>query len=152
MSAEKKLEELGIALPVPPQPAGAYTRAVRHGDLIFVAGQLPMEEGKVKYLGKVGRELDPEAGYQAARLCALNALSVLRAELGSLDRVTRIVRVAGFVASAEGFTAQPKVVNGASELLHQVLGERGVHARLAVGVAELPLGAAVELEVTAAVE
>lgn len=152
MSAEKKLEELGIVLPAPPQPAGAYTRAVRHGELVFVAGQLPMEEGKVKYLGKVGRELDLDAGYQAARLCALNALSVLRAELGSLDRVVRILRVAGFVASAEGFTAQPKVVNGASELLHQVLGERGVHARLAVGVIELPLGAAVELEVTAAVE
>jgi enamine deaminase RidA (YjgF/YER057c/UK114 family) len=152
MSADKKLQEMGITLPTPPQPAGAYTRAVRHGDLVFVAGQLPMTDGKVQYIGKVGRELSPDDGYAAARLCALNALSILQAELGSLDNIVRIVRVAGFVASAEGFTAQPKVINGASELLHAVLGERGIHARVAVGVAELPLGAGVEVEVTAAVE
>jgi enamine deaminase RidA (YjgF/YER057c/UK114 family) len=150
MSAEEKLAALGLLLPDPPQPAGAYTRAVRWGELIFVAGQLPLEQGKIRYAGRVGAELSLEEGYAAARLCALNGLSVLKAEAGGLEGVARILRLGGFVASAEGFTDQAKVVNGASELFSGVLGQRGVHARLAVGVSQLPLGAAVELEIIAA--
>lgn len=150
MKAEEKLAELGLALPDPPQPAGTYTRAVRWGELIFVAGQLPLEQGKIRYTGRVGSELSLEEGYAAARLCALNGLSILRAEAGDLEKVARIVRLGGFVASADGFTDQAKVVNGASELFAAVLGPRGIHARLAVGVSQLPLGAAVELEIIAA--
>lgn len=150
MTAEEKLAELGLVLPEPPQPAGAYTRAVRWGELIFVAGQLPLEQGRIRYAGRVGAELSAEEGYAAARLCALNGLSILKAEAGGLERVARILRLGGFVRSADGFTEQAKVVNGASELFGAVLGERGVHARLAVGVSQLPLGAAVELEIIAA--
>ena len=150
MNAEEKLADLGLVLPDPPQPAGAYTRAVRWGDLLFVAGQLPIEQGRIRYAGRVGGELSLEEGYAAARLCALNGLSILKAEAGSLERVARIVRLGGFVASADGFTDQAKVVNGASELFAAVMGPRGVHARLAVGVSQLPLGAAVELEIIAA--
>lgn len=149
MSPEGKLAELGLELPSPPQPAGAYTRAVRTGHLIFVAGQLPTADGAIQFSGKVGKDLSVEEGYQAARLCALNALSVLKAESGSLDDIARIVRLGGFVCSADGFSGQAQVVNGASELFGEVLGEKGIHARLAIGVAELPLGAAVELEVIA---
>jgi enamine deaminase RidA (YjgF/YER057c/UK114 family) len=150
MSAEDRLRELGLTLPELPQPAGAYVRAKRAGNLIFVAGQLPLEKGEVRYSGRLGRDLEVEEGYAAARLCMLNALSILNAEAGSLDAV-RLVRLSGFVCSAEGFTDQAKVVNGASELAAAILGQRGVHARLAVGVVELPLGAAVELEVIAEV-
>lgn len=150
MNAEEKLAELGLTLPEPPQPAGAYIRAVRWGELIFVAGQLPTEQGHIRYAGRVGGELSLEEGYAAARLCALNGLSVLKAEAGGLDRVARILRLGGFVSSADGFTDQAKVVNGASELFAAVLGPRGVHARLAIGVSQLPLGAAVELEIIAA--
>ncbi|MEW6751292.1 MAG: RidA family protein [Candidatus Latescibacterota bacterium] len=152
MSAEARLAQLEVDLPPPPQPVGAYTRAVRTGDLIFVAGQLPMAAGRLEHTGKVGSELSLEQGRAAARLCALNALSVLREETGSLDRVARIVRLVGYVASAPGFTGQTQVMNGASELLGEVFAERGVHARVAVGVCELPRGAAVELEVIAQVE
>ena len=151
MSAESKLAELGLSLPEPPAPAGAYVRAKRAGDLIFVAGQLPMVDGEVKVLGKVGSERSLEEGYEAAKLCALNALSILKAEAGTLDNIRQLVRVEGFVCSADGFTDQPKVINGASEFFAAVLGERGSHARLAIGVNELPLGAAVELSVIAEV-
>jgi enamine deaminase RidA (YjgF/YER057c/UK114 family) len=150
MTAEEKLAELGLILPDPPQPAGAYTRAVRWGDLLLVSGQLPLEQGHIRYAGRVGSELSVEEGYAAARLCALNGLSILKAEAGGLERVARILRLGGFVASADGFTDQAKVVNGASELFSTVLGPRGIHARLAVGVSQLPLGAAVELEIIAA--
>ena len=136
-------------MPDPPEPAGAYTRAIRAGGLIFVAGQLPLQNGKIAFAGKVGSDLSVDAGYAACQLCALNALSILEAECGSLDEIKQIVRMSGFVCSAAGFTDQAKVVNGASELMKEVLGDRGVHARLAVGVSELPLGAAVELEVIA---
>ncbi len=151
MSAETRLRELGISLPPPPAPAGAYTPAVRTGNLVFVAGQLPSRDGQVQFAGQLGRDLDVPAGQQAARLCALNGLSVLAAACGSLDAVRRIVRVAGFVCSAPEFTDQPRVVNGASELLVQVFGPAGVHARVAVGCASLPLGAAVEVEILAEV-
>jgi enamine deaminase RidA (YjgF/YER057c/UK114 family) len=149
MTAEARLAELGITLPPPPEPAGAYTRAVRSGQLLFVAGQLPIVAGEVRFAGRVGRDLDLEEGYQAARLCALNGLSILRAEAGSLDRIARVVRLGGYVCSAEGFTEQAGVVNGASDLFRDLLADRGIHARLAVGVSELPLGAAVELEIIA---
>ncbi len=148
MKAEEKLSALGLTLPPPPQPAGSYTRAVRSGQQIFVSGQLPLFEGTVQFCGKVGEDLEVDQGYEAAKLCALNALSILRAEAGDLDGV-RIVRVGGYVCSSEGFTGQPQVVNGASDLLAEVLGERGIHARIAVGVSALPLNAAVELEVIA---
>ena len=151
MSARERLEPLGLALPAPPQPAGAYTRAVRTGNLIFVSGQLPLADGEMAYSGKLGQDLSVEEGYQACRLCALNALSVLAAESGSLDGIRQIVRLTGFVCSSEGFTDQAAVVNGASDLMKAVVEDRGVHARLAVGVVELPLGAAVELEVIAEV-
>ncbi len=152
MSAEDKLKELGLVLPSPPTPAGAYVRAKRTGNLIFVAGQLPMVSGNLQYQGRVGGiDLTWESGYEAAKLCALNVLSILKAELGSLDAIGQLVRVEGFVCSEDGFTDQPKVINGASDLFAAVLGERGSHARLAIGVKELPLGAAVELAVIAEV-
>jgi enamine deaminase RidA (YjgF/YER057c/UK114 family) len=122
---------------------------VKSGGLIFVSGQLPIADGKLQYAGTLGEDLDVEAGYAAAQLCALNALSVLDAETGNLDHVT-IVRLGGYVASASIFFEQAKVINGASDLMAEVLGDRGIHARLAVGAPSLPLGAAVELEVIAA--
>jgi enamine deaminase RidA (YjgF/YER057c/UK114 family) len=146
-----RLQQMSLQLPSPPAPAGSYTRAVAAGGLVFVSGQLPLSEGRMAYEGAVGGDgLTVEAGYEAARLCALNALGVLAAEGCDLDRL-QIVRMTGYVASASGFTGQAQVVNGASELMAEVLGEAGVHARVAVGVAELPLGAAVELEVIATV-
>ncbi len=151
MSIQQKLDALGLILPPPPQPAGSYTRAVRSGDQLFVSGQLPMSDGAIQYAGSVGSDLDERQGYEAARLCALNALSILQAESGDLNTV-RIVRIGGYVCSERDFTGQAQVVNGASDLFAAVLGERGVHARLAVGVAALPLGAAVELEVIAQIE
>ncbi len=149
MTAADRLSELNLQLPPPPQPAGAYTRAVKSGALMFVSGQLPIADGKLEYAGTLGEDLDLEEGYAAAQLCALNALSVLNAETENLDHVT-IVRLGGYVASASNFFEQAKVINGASELMAQVLGDRGIHARLAVGAPSLPLGAAVELEVIAA--
>ena len=143
MGALEKLEELGLCLPDPPAPAGAYIRAVRAGDLVFVSGQLPMADGVITCSGAVGGDDAPTAD-------ALNALGVLAAEGHDLDGV-RIVRMTGFVCSAPGFTGQAQVVNGASELMATVLGDAGVHARVAVGVSSLPLDAAVELEVIAVV-
>lgn len=151
MTPHDRLEKMGLTLPPPSKPAGAYVPAVRTGNLIYVAGQLPFVDGKLKYTGKIGADLNVEQGYEAARICALNALSIIHAEVGSLDRVLQMVRLAGFVGSASGFTDQPQVVNGASELLAEVFEERGRHARIALGVTELPFGAAVELEVLAEV-
>mgnify|MGYP001173039184 FL=1 len=151
MGARERLDELGITLPQPPEPAGAYTRAVRSGNLLFVAGQLPLREGTMAYSGSVGEALSFEEGYEAARVCALNGLGVIQEELGSLDAVARIVRLTGYVTSGPGFVDQAQVVNGASELMAEIFGDRGVHARLAVGVIGLPLGAAVELEIIAEV-
>jgi enamine deaminase RidA (YjgF/YER057c/UK114 family) len=151
MSAEERLEELGITLPDAPKPAGVYVPAVRGGNLVFVAGQLPMERGELQFTGKLGEDIGVEKGYEAARLCALNVLSVLRSECGSLNEINRVVRACGYVRSADGFTDQSSVINGASELLNDVFGERGRHARLALGANELPLGAPVELEVIAEV-
>jgi enamine deaminase RidA (YjgF/YER057c/UK114 family) len=145
VSWSAKLSELGIELPAVPAPAGAYVPAVRAGSLVFTAGQVPFVDGKVAATGKVGREVSPEEAKHHARTCALNALAAVDALVG-IDAVTRVVKVVGFVASAEGFTGQPGVVNGASELLGEVFGEAGQHARSAVGVAELPLGVPVEVE------
>ena len=146
MSAEAKLAELGIVLPEVAKPRWAYAPCVRAGDLLFVSGQIATENGRVLHPGKLGREVDVERGREAARACAISALAVVRQELGSLDRVRRVVRSGVFVASAEGFTEQPSVANGASDFLREVFGDAGLGARAAVGVAELPLGASVEAE------
>jgi enamine deaminase RidA (YjgF/YER057c/UK114 family) len=146
---EARLRELGYTLPDVPEPAGAYVPATRTGNLIFTAGQIPFEAGELHKTGKVGDAVSPEEARQAARLCALNALAVAAAEAGGLNNIRRIVKVTGFVASAPGFNRQPEVVNGASELIGAVFGEAGLHARSAVGVAELPLNAPVEVELIA---
>ena len=146
MTPEEKLAELGLALPPAPKPVGAYVPAVRTGNLVFVSGQLPMRDGKLLATGHVGREVALEAAQACAHQAALNALAVIAAEIGGLPKVSRIVRLTGHVASAPGFTDQAKVLNAASELLAQVFGEPGHHSRAALGAAELPLGAPVELE------
>jgi enamine deaminase RidA (YjgF/YER057c/UK114 family) len=146
-SPESRLAELGIRLPPAPKPLASYVPAVRTGNLVYLAGQGPIADGKPTVTGKVGAELTEEEGASAARASALVALSALRAEIGSLDRVRRIVKVVGFVNSAPGFTRQPWVVNGASELLIEIFGEAGRHARSAVGVNELPLNIPVEVEI-----
>lgn len=148
MSIENRLKELGIELPEAPKPAGSYVPAVTCERMVFVAGQLPSIKGELKYTGKVGTEVSPEEANEAAKLCAINALGVLKAHIGDLDRIEQVVRVGGFVNSADGFTMQPKVINGASDFLVEVFGEKGKHARAAVGVNELPLNAAVEVEMT----
>ncbi len=146
MSFEARLTELGIRLPPAPKPVATYVPAVRVGDLLFLSGTGPFKDGAIVYAGKLGKDLTVEQGYEAARLTLLNALAMVRQELGTLDRVTRIVRLTGHVASTEGFTHQPAVINGASDLLVQIFGEAGRHARLALGAAELPLNMAIELE------
>jgi enamine deaminase RidA (YjgF/YER057c/UK114 family) len=140
-----RLAELGIELPAVVPPAGVYVPAVRTGNLVYTAGQVPMQSGKLPQTGKVGGEVSPEDGKALARVCALNALAAVNSLVG-IDAVTRVVKVVGFVASAPGFHGQPGVVNGASELFGEVFGDAGVHARSAVGVAELPLDAPVEVE------
>jgi enamine deaminase RidA (YjgF/YER057c/UK114 family) len=145
-----KLAELGLKLPEVVPPLAAYVPAVQSGNYVYVSGQLPLVEGKLPYVGKVGAEVTVEQGAELGRICALNALAAIESLVG-LGRVVKIVKVTGFVASAAGFTGQPAVVNGASELFGEVLGEIGRHARSAVGVAELPLGAPVEVEVIAEV-
>jgi len=152
MSVEDQLRALGLELPSPPKPVASYVPAVQSGDLLFLSGILPMKDGKPAWTGKLGRELTVEQGAAAAHLACLNALAVIKAHLGTLDRVARIVRLGGHVASAEGFVQQPAVINGASDLLVAVFGEAGRHARLALGAFELPLNAAIELEMIVAVK
>ena len=152
MRVEEKLAAMGIELKEPPKPVAAYVPAVRWGLLVFTAGQIPLVDGKLRYTGRVGAELTLEQGYDAAKLCAINCLAALKSVVGDLDNVKRVVKVTGFVASAPGFRDQPKVVNGASDLLGEAFGPAGAHARSAVGVAELPLGAPVEVEVVVAVK
>jgi len=144
-SPGERLRELGLTLPTVAAPAGAYVPARRSGSLVFTAGQIPLVDGSLAATGKVGAEITPEQGYDLARTCALNALAAVD-DLVGLDAVAGVVKVVGFVASAPGFTGQPGVINGASELLGAVFGDAGRHARSAVGVAELPLGAPVEVE------
>jgi enamine deaminase RidA (YjgF/YER057c/UK114 family) len=141
----ERLRELGLTLPPVSAPAGAYIPAKRSGDLVFTAGQVPMVDGRIAATGKLGAEVDVEQGYQLARTCALSALAAVD-DLVGLDAISAIVKVVGFVASAPGFTDQPEVINGASDLLGEVFGESGRHARSAVGVAELPRGVPVEVE------
>lgn len=146
MSATSRIKELGITLPEVAKPAGAYVPAVQSGNLVFTAGQIPLVEGKLVATGKVGKEISVEQARDIARICALNALAAIKGVVGDLDRVKKVVKVVGFVASTADFTQQPQVVNGASELLEQILGANGIHARSAVGVAVLPLDAPVEIE------
>ena len=146
MSVDKRLSELGIELPAVATPAGAYVPAVISGNLVFTAGQSPLVDGKLMAEGKVGAEISPELGREIARRCALNAIAAVKSVIGDLNRVKKVVKVVGFVASVPEFTGQPGVLNGASELLEQVFGEVGIHARSAVGVAALPLNAPVEVE------
>jgi enamine deaminase RidA (YjgF/YER057c/UK114 family) len=145
-SPEARLKALGLQLPPAPKPVASYVPAVRTGNLIFLAGQGPLADGKPTVTGKVGAELTEQQGYQAARATILISLAVLRAEIGSLDRVTRVVKLTGWVNSAPGFTRQPWVVNGASDLLVEIFGDAGRHARSSVGANELPFNIPVEIE------
>jgi len=143
---ETRLDELGIELPEAPAPAGAYIPATRAGNLVFTAGQLPFEAGELNLRGKVGDAIGVDEAREAARLCAINALAAAATQTGGLTGISRIVKVTGFVASAPGFNGQPEVINGASEFLDEVFGDAGLHARSAIGVAELPIDAPVEVE------
>ncbi len=144
-----RLRELGYELPQVPAPAGSYVPATRTGGLVFTAGQLPFKDGNLYITGKVGHAVALEEAQEAAKLCALNALAAASAEAGGLNGISRIIKVTGFVASAAGFNGQPQVLNGASDFLEEVFGENGLHARSAVGVAELPLDSPVEVEIIA---
>ena len=146
MSVEQRLKDLGITLPTPAAAVANYVPFVVTGNLVFVSGQLPLENGKPAVLGKLGAEVSVEDGVRAARLCGLGLLAQVRAAVGDLDRVKRVVRLTAFVASTPDFTDQPKVVNGASDLMVEVLGDVGRHARVAVGAPSLPLNVAVEIE------
>lgn len=143
---ESRLSALGITLPPAPKPVAAYVPFVRTGNLLFVAGQIPMKEGKLLHQGRVGVEVTPEQGVACARQCAINGMAVMREAAGSLDRVKRIVKLGVFVACEAGYHEQPKIANGASELMLEVFGDAGRHARAAVGTNDLPLGAPVEVE------
>jgi len=146
MGAEARLKQLGIQLPSVPTPLANYVRSVRVGNLLFLAGHGPQQEGKMVFIGKVGRDLSVEEGAQCARLVGLNLLASTREALGSLDRVKRVVKVLGMVNGVEDFGEQPKVMNGFSDLMVEVFGEAGRHARSAVGMGSLPFGIAVEIE------
>ena len=144
---EDRLRDLGYELSAVPRPVGSYIpAALAAGNLLFTAGQLPFKDGRLPYSGKVGAEVSLEEAKEAARLCALGALAAVKAEAGTLENVNRVVKVTGYVASAAGFNDQPEVMNGASDLLGELFGDKGLHARTAVGVAELPLDAPVEIE------
>jgi enamine deaminase RidA (YjgF/YER057c/UK114 family) len=143
---EERLAELGLTVPAVVPPLAAYQPAVRNGDLVFTAGQLPARDGQMIATGKLGGAVSEDDGYACARQCALNALAAIKAEIGELSAITRIVKVVVFVASTPDFTGQPKVANGASELLGEVFGDAGKHARSAVGVAVLPMDVPVEVE------
>jgi enamine deaminase RidA (YjgF/YER057c/UK114 family) len=149
---EQKLKELNLELPDAPKPVAAYIPAKQTGNLVFTAGQLPMVNGELISKGLLGQDIEIEEANKAARICTLNALAAIKGVIGDLDRIKQIVRVVGYVASVPTFTQQPAVVNGASELLLEIFGENGKHARSAVGMAVLPLNASVEIELTVEVE
>lgn len=149
---EKRLAEMGIVLPAAAAPAANYVPFVRSGNLLFPSGQLPIRDGKLAVTGLLGRDLDTAAGQEAARLCAINVLAQAKAALGEIEKIRRLVKISVYVASAPDFTEQHLVGNGASDLFAKVLGERGKHARVAVGMAALPLNAAVEIEAILEVE
>lgn len=142
---EEKLESIGIKLPNPPTPAGSYVPVIRTGNLLFISGQIPMEDGKVIFTGKVS-DNNLETAQKSARMCAINILAQIKRELGNLDKITRIVKLSGFVNSMSDFTQHPKVINPASDLLFEIFGEKGKHARVAVGVACLPLDSMTEID------
>jgi enamine deaminase RidA (YjgF/YER057c/UK114 family) len=148
MKAETILNEHDISLPEPPRPAGNYKAAIRHDSLLFLSGQFPFANGQLAYRGRLGRELDVATGYQAARLCAMNVLAQLQRFLGSFDAVVGIARLEGYVQSAPEFQEHAKVLDGASDLFHHVLGDRGAHTRAVIGVASLPFNAPVEIVLT----
>ena len=150
-TAEERLAELGLTLPTDTPPLAAYVPAVRSGNLVFTSGQLPRVNGELTHTGKVGAGVTSEEAKEAAQACALNAIAALKGEIGDLEKVRRVVKVVGFVASDPAFTGQPGVINGASELLGHAFGDAGVHARSAVGVAALPLDSPVEVEIVVAV-
>lgn len=153
MSIADRLKELGLTIPPAPAPAANYVPYVQEGKLVFVAGQVPRgADGKLQYVGKVGRDLTEQQGYEAARLCALNCIAQVQACLGNLERVKRVVQVRGFVNCTPEFTNHPQVINGASDLIVQVFGEKGKHARAALGAGSLPAGVAAEVEMVVAVE
>ena len=143
---EDKLKELGIEIPMPPNPAGSYIPVVTTGNLAFVSGQIPMKEGKVVFEGKVPEIQSVNLAREAAKICIINGLAQLKANLGSLDKITKFIRISGFVNSESDFTEQPKVINAASDLLVEVLGDMAKHSRIAVGVASLPLNSTVEID------
>jgi enamine deaminase RidA (YjgF/YER057c/UK114 family) len=142
---EEKIESLGIKLPSPPTPAGSYVAVVRTGNLLFISGQIPMVDGKLLYTGKVTDE-NLETAQKSARTCAINILAQLKRELGEFEKVVKIVRLSGFVNSDPDFSQHPKVINAASDLLHEIFGEKGIHSRIAVGVANLPLNSMTEID------
>lgn len=144
--ASQRLAELGVTLPQVAAPVAAYVPAVRTGNFVYTSGQLPFVEGTLPRTGKVGGEVSAEQAREYARICALNALAAVAAEVGSIDNIVRVIKVVGFVASDPAFTGQPGVINGASEILGEIFGDAGIHARSAVGVAVLPLDAPVEVE------
>jgi enamine deaminase RidA (YjgF/YER057c/UK114 family) len=152
MSIEDKLEQMGVQLPTPPAPAAAYVPVVQTGNLCFVSGQLPIQEGRVMAAGSVPGVVSVDEATQAARLCAINILAQLKAHLGSLDRVKKVVRINGFIQSDIGFYNHPKVLNGASEFLVEVFGESGKHSRVVAGAKELPMNATIEIDAIVEVE
>ena len=143
---EEKISQLGFTLPAAPKPLASYIPAVKVGDLVFTAGQLPIKDVSLAFKGKLGKDLNEDEGKKAAQLCALNCLSVIRNEIESLDKIDRVIKLTVFVNSADGFINHPQVANGASDLIKEIFGENGKHVRSAVGVAELPLNAPVEID------
>ena len=142
---EEKLKTLGVTLPNPPTPAGSYVPAIKTGNLLFISGQIPMEDGKVIFTGKVTNE-NIETAKKSAKMCAINLLAQMKRELGSLDKVTKIVRISGFINSDPEFYQHPKIINAASDLFFEIFGDKGKHSRIAVGVACLPLNAMTEID------
>jgi len=142
---EEKIKSIGIKLPNPPSPAGSYIPVVKSGNLLYVSGQNPMEDGKVAFTGKVS-DTNIETAQKSARICAINILAQLKKELGDLEKISRIVRLSGFVNSVPEFTQQPKVINAASDLFYEIFGESGKHSRIAVGVSSLPLNSMTEID------
>ena len=143
---EERLKTLGLTIPESPKPVAAYVPAVKVGNMVYTSGQLPIVEGVLKYRGKVGAKINEEEAYEAARICCLNCLSVIKGKVDSLNDIERIVRITGYVNSSPGFVQQSKVINGASDLLGEIFDESGEHARVAIGVCELPIDAPVEIE------
>ncbi|PKM86629.1 MAG: hypothetical protein CVU87_11580 [Firmicutes bacterium HGW-Firmicutes-12] len=143
---EQKAKEMGISIPKPPSPVAAYVPGVKVGEFIYTSGQLPIVDGEIKYKGKVDTGISLEEAYEAAKICALNCLGVVKSMVGDLDKIEQVVKLVGFVNSSPEFTMQPKVINGASELIVMLLGDKGLHARSAVGVNSLPLDAVCEVE------